>query len=155
MISTLTRDEVAEVLPLFAQVQAVHARAYPWRFRADMDEAGLLADLAAWLAAGHVCLAERERGGPPRGFLLYEVQERAATPLKHAERIGMIHVVSVDGAHRRKGIGRALGTEALARLRDAGVPRWAVSYWAFNEASRALFESLGATPHLTFAEVAL
>jgi ribosomal protein S18 acetylase RimI-like enzyme len=59
------------------------------------------------------------------------------------EACGKLHDVFVARHARRCGIGRALTKEAIARLRDLGVPRVVLTSAWQNQDAHALFRSLG------------
>ena len=56
---------------------------------------------------------------------------------------GMITNVSVDRAHRRKGVGKALMEELIKRGRSLGITDFTLECRVSNEAARSLYESFG------------
>ena len=79
--------------------------------------------------------------------------EKPETALRKPHKEGHIHHISVEPAYRRKGVGRALASQAVKALRRLEADRITVGYWTFNEPSRALFASLGFEPASVFAEL--
>jgi ribosomal protein S18 acetylase RimI-like enzyme len=57
--------------------------------------------------------------------------------------VGLFEPVGTDPDFRRMGLGRAVITEGLKRLRDLGADRALVLSWNKNEASTKLYESCG------------
>ena len=78
----------------------------------------------------------------PAGYLIYQIEQRPASVLRHAECRAMLHHICVDTDHRRQGIAQALisAMRAQADVRAADTV-W-TSYGAFNTASAALMPSM-------------
>lgn len=146
-------DEAACILPLLQQVHAIHAEARPDHYRADPDPDELLAFLHDWLGSdATTALVAFGPDGSARGYLIYEVETRAPSPLKHGLRRGMLHHIAVDEAWRRSGIGLALIEAMKAGLRAQGVARVATIYATFNAPSAALMRKAGLDPLNVIAE---
>lgn len=58
-------------------------------------------------------------------------------------RLGVFEPVGCHSAHRRQGLTKALMAEGLRRLQALGAQRAVVGSWHANDASNALYESLG------------
>jgi mycothiol synthase len=71
-------------------------------------------------------------------------RERAAQ-----ERIGMVHMLAVDPAHRGLGLGRALLAAVLRRLKEAGCQAAALSTDDFRLAAIRLYLAFGFRPKAT------
>ena len=82
---------------------------------------GLERNLRARLAGKgeSICLAA-DVGGSMAGFLVAEVRR---VEFGEREPVGWVEVVGVDPAHQGKGVGAALGREALRRLRAKKIRR--------------------------------
>lgn len=61
----------------------------------------------------------------------------------HDGRRGYLHHLAVAAAHRRRGIGRALVEECLARLRRLGILKCNLFLFAHNTAGRAFWLRCG------------
>jgi ribosomal protein S18 acetylase RimI-like enzyme len=57
--------------------------------------------------------------------------------------VQMVHGITVDGAFRRRGVGRALVDAAVAEARARGARRLTLRVLSHNEAALALYESAG------------
>jgi ribosomal protein S18 acetylase RimI-like enzyme len=99
--------------PVFASMErvlgpsGVYARFYPdWRTAQREAVRHALRDDATpvWVA---------EVDGAAAGFV--------AVRFDRAERMGEIHMIAVDPAHQRRGVGSALTAFALERMREAGM----------------------------------
>lgn len=153
MIRQILPDAAAELVPLNILVQNLHATHCPEIYPADPDPDALASHLAAMMSRpGAFALAW---GDPPMGYVLAEVQDIPGDPLRHAERRGMVHHLSVAPLARRQGVGLRLVEAAKARFRAAGATRWVVTYQSFNDASAALMAKAGAAPGLILGEGAL
>lgn len=99
------------------------------------QEKALLADISASERA-IMLVAEAD------GALVGELSLRAISPrraVRHVATLGM----SVRADWRRKGVGRALLTDALAWAPSAGIKRVELYVYARNAPAIALYESLG------------
>jgi GNAT superfamily N-acetyltransferase len=65
------------------------------------------------------------------------------------ERIGMVHMLAVDPAHRGLGLGRALLAATLRRLRDVGCQAAALSTDDYRLSAIHLYLHFGFRPHFT------
>ncbi len=145
MIELLPTNRLAEILPLVAEVQALHAQAMPAHFRAGPGDDALVAMLHDRVAAGAEVLVWRGASGV-EGYVLCCVDERAASAIRPGERFGKVDQLCVAPGARRRGIGSALVEAAKARLLAQGAARWYVTWWAFNEASARTMARCGAAP---------
>lgn len=140
-------SESGLLLPLLAQVQDLHVAAHPEIFhsRASVDERR--AFLSDWLARDSIeALAAVSDDQVAVGYLIYEIQERDASVLKNASRVGFLHQIAVDEACRGRGVGTLLIEEMKSRLRRVGVRRLRSEYFAFNKASGSFLRSVGLRP---------
>jgi ribosomal protein S18 acetylase RimI-like enzyme len=96
--------------------------------------------LASQLDQADALLLVAEVDGITAGYLYGAIEARNWALL--LDRHGAIHDVWVDPAFRRRGIARALLTEAFARL-DPQVPRVVLSSATANHEAQRLFASLG------------
>ena len=146
-IAMLEPSDAGRLLPLFDQVQRLHVAAHPALFRADASEAEKEAFLRGWLSqdAMHALIAMAEDGAI-LGYLIYERRERAASVVQNASRIGFLHHIAVDEAHRGKRLGTRLMDTMKERLRRDGIATLQSEHFAFNEASAALMRSAGLAP---------
>ncbi|HEY8074283.1 MAG TPA: GNAT family N-acetyltransferase [Labilithrix sp.] len=74
-----------------------------------------------------------EDGGATVGVLVYKLYEG----------VGYVHMIITDPSARRRGVGRALMTEAMARFRAAGCKEHALSVFPDNHGAIALYEQFG------------
>lgn len=65
----------------------------------------------------------------------------------HGDGLGEIYIIAVDPEQRRRGLGRALTLDGLARLHQRGCGRGMLYVDAANRGALALYESLGFTLH--------
>ena len=85
-----------------------------------------------------------ELGGKLVGYTAVIVQDYP--PVFIATKHGFVETISVDEAHRGKGIGKQLLEAAEVWLRSRGVPEVTVRIDERNPASKALFGSAGFEP---------
>ena len=145
-IVELPADDAGKVLPLLAQVQDLHVDARPDIFRGDAPPTEREEFLRQFMAREGVTALACLQQDTAIGYLIYELQERGPSALKQAARVGFLHQVAVDHAHRRRGIATALMEEMKARLRAAGATSLRSEHYAFNIPSAKLMASAGMQP---------
>jgi len=88
-----------------------------------------------------VILVAEDRAGEVVGYAYAALEPRSWADLRDA--CGKLHDVFVAPHARRRGVGRALAKESIARLRDLGAPRVVLTSAWQNQEAHALFRSLG------------
>ena len=151
-IRPLAPDEAQRLLPLLHQVHALHVAHQPERYPPLPNDAETLDWLSGWLQGTNMQCLVAEQDSMLCGYAIYEIEHRPAIPLRHAETRGMLHQISVDAAHRRQGIGRALIRTIRSRLIAANITILATTYASFNKASAQLMADAGLAPKMVYAE---
>lgn len=152
-IIKIPASEAERLLPLLQDLHALHAAYQPERHIPEPGSAELADWLQEWLKEDYVFALAAE--SPQRsllGYVIYELQDRPALPVRAAETRAMLHHISVTEAWRRMGVGKALLEAMKAQALDAGATVVAASYAPFNTASAALMQGMGMQPVLTVAE---
>ncbi len=131
------------VSALNADVQAIHAKAMPWRFKPPGPDTFPPSMAAALLAnAGNVVfIAEIE--GVAAGYAYAEIVRRAETSFHFADELVYLHHISVRPEFERHGVGGALIGAVRAAAREAGIDGLALDVWTFNETARVFFHRHG------------
>ncbi|NIZ15271.1 GNAT family N-acetyltransferase [Phaeobacter sp. HF9A] len=152
-LSLLDPAEAACLLPLFQDLHALHVAHHPERYPAEPDPEAMAEWMQAWLAEpqSHALVA-RSPQEVVMGYLVYEIEERRALPVRPAETRATVQHIAVAEPFRRMGVGRALMSEMKRRALDQGVSVIATTYAPFNAASAGLMRSHGLEPVLTMAE---
>jgi ribosomal protein S18 acetylase RimI-like enzyme len=88
-----------------------------------------------------IILVAEDGSGDVVGYAYAALDPRSWADLREA--CGKLHDLFVARHVRRRGVGRALANEAIARLRDLGVPRVVLTSAWQNQEAHALFRSLG------------
>lgn len=145
--------EADRLLPLLQDLHALHAEHQPERHVPAPGSDDLAAWLQDWLREDNVhALAAESPQGALLGYLIYELQDRPALPVRAAEKRAMLHHISVTEAWRRMGVGKALVEAMRTRALAEGATVVAATYAPFNSASAALMQGMGMEPVLTVAE---
>ncbi|WP_027238196.1 GNAT family N-acetyltransferase [Leisingera caerulea] len=145
--------EAERLVPMLQDLHALHVIHQPERHIPAPGSDGLAKWLQDWLSGEDVfALAAESPQGTLLGYLIYELQERPALPVRPAETRAMLHHISVTEAWRRMGVGKALVEAMQARALNAGATVIAATYAPFNTASAALMKGMGMEPVLTMAE---
>lgn len=139
--------DAAAISALNDEVQAIHAAAVPWRFRAPGPDTCPPSEVTRLLAAPGIAVFLAEVDGTPAGYVLAEIQRRPETPRMHAHAMVYVHHIGVGAALRRQGVGRALLDAAVGLARAEGIDRISLDTWTFNTAAREFFLRYGLEPY--------
>lgn len=154
-IIAATTSDVDTIVRLNGVVQDHHVRLRPDFFRADWDVAALRDLWRARLGeeAGRVALAMLD--GTPAGSIWFEIEERPADALRHAERRIYIHHLAVEASARRRGVGSALLRHAETEAARLGIAEVLLHVWAANAVARSFYAAQGYVPrNMVLARVA-
>ncbi|UWR01695.1 GNAT family N-acetyltransferase [Ruegeria conchae] len=151
-IATICPSQAHRLLPLLQQVHDLHVQNQPQRYAPLPDDKEVVSYLSEWLSHDAVVALGYEENQILLGYAIFELEKRAATPFRRAETRAMLHHISVDTKHRRKGIGLALINEVRARLLADGGDVLATTYATFNTPSAELMARAGLNPLISFAE---
>lgn len=133
--------DLAEIVPLLRDLNALHAAREPQRFHDDGSDAAILRLLQGQAEQGTRFLVYRTEG-VARGYLAWAPRPVPDATLRHPERIALLDHIYVEPIWRRRG----LASRLIARFEQevAGYDGWIVQVWAFNQASAALMTRHGA-----------
>ena len=137
-------EKAARLLPLFAQVQVIHAAVCPDHVRADMDEEDVLDYLRRWFAhEGPAIVMAVALDGSDISRAMIAVEVPKGTPLKQVRRVRLLHHVVEDRDCDAEAWALALtdGVEALSRR--TGITQLTSLSHAFNNAFAALMRKAG------------
>ncbi|MEP5760133.1 MAG: GNAT family N-acetyltransferase [Litoreibacter sp.] len=148
-------DEAELILPLLMHVQSIHAAAQPERYVANASSDNVLTWLRGYLGEENVYALAFEADIGVVGYLLYVLEVRGDNPLIHTEIRLKLDQISVLPEFQRQGVATQLIQEMLTRGRALGVKRSVVSYGTFNQASKAVMQSVGYEPLTVTAECPL
>jgi GNAT superfamily N-acetyltransferase len=152
-ICELSSSETARIIPLLQELHALHVHEQPQRHAPEPSDQALQDWLTEWLQQeGVIALQAQSPQGALLGYLIYELQERPALPVRAAERRAMLHHIAVQESWRRMGVGKALIGAMKARLATDGIGILQTTYAPFNAASAALMRGMGLEPVLITAE---
>ena len=135
--------DAAAVSRLNADVQAVHAAALPWLFKAPGPDTFSPASAAEMLALATHLVYLALRGDEPVGYVYAEVQQHAETAHRYGYRVVYVHHISVCPAYRQAGVGAALLRAVRHAAVEQGITLVALDMWSFNDGARAFFRSQG------------
>lgn len=152
-IQNLPPSEAARLIPLLQDLHRLHVAHQPDRHPENPDDLHLTQWLSDWLQQdGITALEAQSPQGALLGYLIYELEQRPALPIRKAEHRLMVHHIAVAQPFRRMGVGTALLTEVKRRAKTHDVDTIATSYAPFNTASQGLFSGMGLEPVTVFAE---
>src|SRR5882672_10515374 len=132
---------------LNADVQAIHAAALPWRFKAPGLQTFPPAAAAAVLARADSLVFIAEVDSDPAGYAYVYIIRWPESATTHRYEALYLHHISVRPAHRRRGCGRALLAAVRAAGADMGIGLITLDVWTFNDEARAFFAREGFAPY--------
>lgn len=142
IIRPATVDDVPAVLPMVAQICALHESWDPAKYGFRDNPAEMY---RGWLAAraadprGVFLVAEREGG--LAGFIVGTTDSEI--PIYRIKEYGFLHDLWVEPAYRHEGIARQMVMLAVERFRAIGVKQIRLDIAAANDPARELFISCG------------
>jgi len=152
-IIDIPTSDAARLVPLLQDLHALRVTQQPKRHPTVPCARDLETWLGQWLQGEDIhALAAESPQGAILGYLIYQVEHRAALPVRPAETRAMLHHIAVQQAWQRMGVGKALMAAMKARVREQGITVIATTYTPFNAASAALMSGMGLEPVLTVAE---
>lgn len=152
-IEPIGPDRAASLVPLLQDLHALHVAHHPERYTAQPGTDHLCNWLEDWLAQPDThALAALSPQDAIMGYLIYELEDRPALPVRPAERRAMVHHIAVTEALRGIGVGKALMTRMKQDALEKGADVIGVTYAPFNAASAALMRHFGLEPVITMAE---
>jgi ribosomal protein S18 acetylase RimI-like enzyme len=143
-----TAADAELVSALNADVQAIHAAAFPQRFKSPGPETFLPPAAATLIARSGNLVFIAEADGEAVGYAYAEVIRRPETAFHHAHDSIYLHHISVKPNRRRRGVGAALLETVRAAGQEMGIDLLTADVWSFNEDARAFFRRHGLAPYI-------
>jgi ribosomal protein S18 acetylase RimI-like enzyme len=145
------RSDEAAIVRLTEQVHRLHAEHRPDQYKPfDAEATAVYYRLSADDPAHIYLLAEEN--GEPVGYAHLLIRERSASAVMQAATIFLIEDICVAEGCRRKGIGKALLTEAERLAELKGAQSIELCVWAFNEEAAAFYQKAGFTAQRSILE---
>lgn len=152
-ITELTPDDTPRLMPLLLDLHGLHVTHQPERYPVITDKTALEDWFRGFIASETTTtLGALSPQGALMGYLVYDLEDRPAVPIRTPERRAMLHQIAVAPAFRRLGVGRALANRMRTDALAAGANVIATTYAPFNKASEGLMRSLGLCPVNIMAE---
>jgi ribosomal protein S18 acetylase RimI-like enzyme len=141
-------DDAAAVESLNADVQAIHAQALPWRFKAPSPDAFSPEHAASLISNSDNLIFIAIMASEPVGYAYAEFIHRPDTPLYQAFSMIHLHHISVRPQARRQGAGHALMAAVRAAASRDGIDLITLDVYMFNKESREFFRREGFSPYV-------
>ena len=139
-IRRATPRDAALLRELNREVQALHAAAWPRRFKPTVRDESPFATMLAEPEAQTFIAAVR---GDPAGYCYVTVQRRPENPFTNASTTVYIDQIAVLRAYQGHGVGDALIGRAKALAAELAADRLALDVWEFNTEARRFFAGQG------------
>src|SRR5262249_42447081 len=133
------------VASLNAEVQALHARELPWRFKPPGPATFPPAGAAALIGKPENIIFVAEVGGEAVGYIYAEGLHRDETPVTYAHDTVYIHHISVRPEFREQDMGEALLDAVRAAAVELKIELITLDVWSFNASARSFFRRNGFT----------
>lgn len=140
-------NDAAIVSVLNADVQRLHAKVHPWRFKQPGSESFTEADAAEFMGRPNRFTYLAYEDGEAKGYVVAEVRDYPDSGRVYAHSMVYIHHISVRPDAQRRGIGTALINAAKARGESLGITLLALDTWTFNERALSFFRDCGLVPY--------
>ncbi|WP_422048041.1 GNAT family N-acetyltransferase [Shimia sp.] len=144
MIRILAIDEIGMILPLSAQVQAIHAAKHPEQYCAEVPEAAAKAFFEEKIRDGAQLFVAEDDVGAVCGFLLAVPNRREGNPFVYASALVELDQICVDERCRGQGIGAKLIGAMELWMWEEGYGEWRSVVHDFNAHSQNLMRGQGA-----------
>jgi L-amino acid N-acyltransferase YncA len=144
MIRILGIDEIGMILPLSAQVHALHVAEHPEQYCADVPEAAARAFFEEKIRDGAPIFVAEDEDGAVCGFLLAVPNRREGNPFVHASALVELDQICVDERCRGQGIGAKLIGAMERWMQEEGFGEWRSVVHDFNAHSQNLMRGQGA-----------
>jgi GNAT superfamily N-acetyltransferase len=150
MLATIRNAVVGDeglLAELSAFVQDLHLERRPSDFKPTS-----VSELTAWYksllqtSAARAWIAVED--GLPIGYVLALVNRRPANPFCPEKQWWEIDQIAVDPRCRRRGVGRALISAAVAEAKVLGIQKIEAQSWAFNHEMHELLRRIGFVPKM-------
>lgn len=141
-IRPATLMDYEPICTLMAQVDALHRRTHPDRFR-EAQPVREKVFLQSWLddKDKHIWVAEGNPG--IAGVIMFAVRQTPDEPFLVSRTFIQVDTLVVDERHQRKGIGQALMEAVHQWGREHLISDIELVVWTFNEAAIAFYRHLG------------
>ena len=146
-IRRATIEDLDPILKLWGAMMAEHERQDPRIRLAEGALSAYRAYVGYHLMASDSCVRVAEVPEGLVGFCLLTISRNL--PMFLPARYGYLSDLVVAESRRRQGIGRALVNEGAEWLKQRNIHSVQLQYYAFNEAGRAFWESMGFNPFFT------
>ncbi len=136
-------EHAGEIARLNNAVQQLHAEHYPDVFKFPTDPMEMETFFRDKIQADDSFVLMARISGNAVGYVWGQIQRKEENLFKHAQERIYICQLSVDLAHRRKGVGRELIRAVEHLAKEKGIHRIALDSWVFNDQAHRFFEALG------------
>jgi diamine N-acetyltransferase len=140
--------DAALLSALNVEVQALHAKGFPERFKPPGPDAFPAAEVAALLEKAENLFFLAFADQWPAGYAYSEIVRRPETSLTRAYETIHIHHLLVKSQFRRRGIGTALLAAARGAGHERGITLVTLDVWTFNDEARSFFRRNGFAPYI-------
>lgn len=128
---------------LCADVQKLHADAYPDIFKQPDDPLFASAHMAQGLAEPHVFALIAEVDGEGVGYVLCNISHREEHTFAYAWTMLYVDQMGVKPDYQRQGVGAALMDKVRDIAREHNIKRIMLNHWGFNNKAHAFYEKQG------------
>jgi diamine N-acetyltransferase len=146
-IRVVTEDDLPNLVSIQHEFHEQHRQAFPTYYRASTDEE-LLAGMKEFIATGHARVWMASVGAAPAGFLTLRIDAVPENFACYARSEAVVDQMAVASQFRRRGVGRALMSQAEQYAKSQACDGLRLGVLATNAAAREFYAAVGFAPFI-------
>lgn len=139
-------DDFANFMKLNAEVQSIHAKNRPDKFKDPKDVTVTYDDFNNIVTSDSKFLIFAILNDSVVGYVLMELKD-CEGPFTKGKKVLYIDHISVLSRAKGKGLGKALIEEAKTLAKSLGIKTLELDVWSFNNEACSFFEKCGFKPY--------
>jgi GNAT superfamily N-acetyltransferase len=143
MIDTLTLDDIPALAQMLRGLNRLHAHHLPQSYHDNGTDDALETFFHQQFEQGARLIGYRLEG-LPRGYLMWQLQDKPADELMHARRRALLDHIYVDPILRKRGVGKRMIAAFEQAIALEGCRSWVSLVHDFNAPSQQLMRQAGA-----------
>lgn len=146
-IRPATKADAEAISALNREVQGIHAKAIPWRFKEPGPDTFPREEVEALISRPDSLVLVAYLELSPVGYVYAEIVRKPESSTHYAYNAIYVHHISISTARRRRGVGTKLLECVEETARDLGIATVALDVWNFNREARTFFAGTGLRPY--------
>lgn len=144
-IRQATKQDAEIISKLNADVQQIHADAYPHLFKQPSTDSFPPATACEILSKPDNHIFIGEVGGAAIGYIYAQILNLPENPFRYATRQIYIHHISISPVYQKHGYGEKFVEAVKDLAKERGITNIGLDVWSFNTNATRFFEKQGFT----------